>query len=150
MSDIYETFGTTVKKYRKTKGYSTQKLSKKLGISVGLLNNIENAKSDIFKIKLLRDLANELNAPLIELIQNKSAAVNDMSFDFKQNQLKIDLATENIHNIDLLNNYITLIIETFLKNLSEYEYNTEAIEVIGNHLLYELDSLNKIKKLDHT
>ncbi|MCY6370664.1 hypothetical protein [Clostridium ganghwense] len=89
MSDIYETFGTTVKKYRKSK-------------------------------------------------------------NFKKNQLKIDLATENIHNIDLLNNYITLIVETFFKNLSEYEYNSKAIEVIGNHLLYELDSLNKIKKLDRT
>ncbi|WDC83744.1 helix-turn-helix transcriptional regulator [Caloramator sp. mosi_1] len=68
MDNIQKEFGNMVRKYRKEKGYSTQKLAELLGISVGLLNNIENGKSDVFKLEVLSQIFYQLNIPILEFL----------------------------------------------------------------------------------
>ena len=46
--------GNLIRSKRKYCGYSTQELADKIGISAGSINNIENAKTDTFNLKLLK------------------------------------------------------------------------------------------------
>ena len=56
--------GNLIRSKRKYCGYSTQELADKIGISAGSINNIENAKTDTFNLKLLNDLSNTLDTDL--------------------------------------------------------------------------------------
>ena len=56
--------GNLIRSKRKYCGYSTQELADKIGISAGSINNIENAKTDTFNLKLLNDLSNALDTDL--------------------------------------------------------------------------------------
>lgn len=48
MSKLINNAGNLIRSKRKEKGYSTQKLAKLLNVSPGLINNIENGKTDTF------------------------------------------------------------------------------------------------------
>lgn len=73
--------GNLIRSKRKYCGYSTQELVDKIGISAGSINNIENAKTDTFNLKLLNDLSNALDIDLYLALsqntQNKNYSFNN-------------------------------------------------------------------------
>ena len=73
--------GNLIRSKRKYCGYSTQELADKIGISAGSINNIENAKTDTFNLKLLNDLSNALDTDLYLALsqntQNKNYSFNN-------------------------------------------------------------------------
>lgn len=73
--------GNLIRSKRKYFGYSTQELADKIGISAGSINNIENAKTDTFNLKLLNDLSNALDTDLYLALsqntQNKNYSFNN-------------------------------------------------------------------------
>ena len=73
--------GNLIRSKRKYCGYSTQELADKIGISAGSINNIENAKTDTFNLKLLNDLSNALDIDLYLALsqntQNKNYSFNN-------------------------------------------------------------------------
>ena len=73
--------GNLIRSKRKYCGYSTQELADKIGISAGSINNIENAKTDTFNLKLLNDLSNALDIDLylalLQNTQNKNYSFNN-------------------------------------------------------------------------
>lgn len=73
--------GNLIRSKRKYCGYSTQELADKIGISAGSINNIENAKTDTFNLKLLNDLSNALDTDLYLTLsqntQNKNYSFNN-------------------------------------------------------------------------
>lgn len=75
--------GNLIRSKRKYCGYSTQELADKIGISAGSINNIENAKTDTFNLKLLNDLSNALDIDLYLAIsqntQNKNYSFNNLN-----------------------------------------------------------------------
>lgn len=75
--------GNLIRSKRKYCGYSTQELADKIGISAGSINNIENAKTDTFNLKLLNDLSNALDIDLYlalsKNIQNKNYSFNNLN-----------------------------------------------------------------------
>jgi len=64
---ICKVFGEKVREYRKKKDLTTLELSDQLNISSGLLNNIENGKSDSFQLELLNKIVQVLDIPLKEV-----------------------------------------------------------------------------------
>lgn len=74
--------GNLIRSKRKYCGYSTQELADKIGISAGSINNIENAKTDTFNLKLLNDLSNALDIDLYLALsqntQNKNYSFNNL------------------------------------------------------------------------
>lgn len=82
--------GNLIRSKRKYCGYSTQELADKIGISAGSINNIENAKTDTFNLKLLNDLSTALDIDLYRVLsqntQNKNYSFNNLN------------ATEDISN----------------------------------------------------
>jgi len=64
---IYKVFGEKIREYRKIKGLTTLELAEQLNISSGLLNNIENGKSDSFQLELLNKMVQVLAIPLKEV-----------------------------------------------------------------------------------
>ena len=75
--------GNLIRSKRKYCGYSTQELADKIGISAGSINNIENAKTDTFNLKLLNDLSNALDIDLYLVLsqntQNKNYSFNNLN-----------------------------------------------------------------------
>lgn len=72
--------GNLIRSKRKYCGYSTQELADKIGISAGSINNIENAKTDTFNLKLLNDLSNTLDTDLY-LALSKNTQSKNYSFN---------------------------------------------------------------------
>lgn len=72
--------GNLIRSKRKYCGYSTQELADKIGISAGSINNIENAKTDTFNLKLLNDLSNALDIDLY-LALSKNTQSKNYSFN---------------------------------------------------------------------
>ena len=60
--------GNLIKYKRKVKGYSTQELAKLLDVSPGLINNIENAKTDTFNLELLYKISSTLDIPITDIL----------------------------------------------------------------------------------
>lgn len=75
--------GNLIRSKRKYCGYSTQELADKIGISAGSINNIENAKTDTFNLKLLNDISNALDIDLYLALsqntQNKNYSFNNLN-----------------------------------------------------------------------
>ena len=72
--------GNLIRSKRKYCGYSTQELANRIGISAGSINNIENAKTDTFNLKLLNDLSNTLDTDLY-LALSKNTQSKNYSFN---------------------------------------------------------------------
>lgn len=80
--NLNKQLGNLIRSKRKYCGYSTQELADKIGISAGSINNIENAKTDTFNLKLLNDLSNALDIDLYLVLsqntQNKNYSFNNL------------------------------------------------------------------------
>ena len=70
--------GNLIRSKRKYCGYSTQELADKIGISAGSINNIENAKTDTFNLKLLNDLSNVLDIDLYKALSKNTKNKNHL------------------------------------------------------------------------
>lgn len=120
MSAIEGNLDHILDKNRELKRYSSSEIFENgLDISSTLVNDIEN---DIFKLNIFTDIMNELDDSLTRLIENKSITIDNIYFDSKHNELKVDLKIKNITDTKLLNTFEKLITEAFLKTLSEYQY----------------------------
>lgn len=103
MDNINILVGNLIREKRKEIGLSTKELADKLGISVGLLNNIENSKNDTFHLELLISISTLLNIDIFQLISsindNKSKDNNSNSLN---NQLSDKLKIVNYKIYELV------------------------------------------------
>ena len=91
--NLSKKLGELIKYKRKDCRYSTQELADKLGVSAGLINNIEHAKTDTFNLKLLNDLSNALD---IDLYLALSQNTRNKNYSFNNPQPTEDIS--NKHN----------------------------------------------------
>ncbi|GAA0860049.1 helix-turn-helix transcriptional regulator [Clostridium baratii] len=126
MDKIIINAGNIIKNTRKEKGYSTQELAKLLNVSTGLINNIENGKTDTFNLNLLYKLSEILNIPTPEII----------SYDLNP---IINTYDTNYPNFDFI-----------LKKLIEFgvnvDWNDSKINTLCSKLIYEINYLSDIYK----
>ena len=95
--------GNLIRSKRKYCGYSTQELADKIGISAGSINNIENAKTDTFNLKLLNDLSNALD---IDLYLALSQNTRNKNYSFNNPQPTEDISNKHDELLYKLTNLI--------------------------------------------
>ena len=122
--------GEILKKYRKAYNYSTQQLADTLHVSAGLINNIENAKSDVFKLDLMCSMINELHIPTHEVLTSLFTSSNK---------------SDNYNT--LVKEFLDLISFEFIYAISQYEDKEKAVDMLGSWLLSQLDLIKKAKEI---
>ena len=124
MSKLINNAGNLIRSKRKEKGYSTQELAKLLNVSPGLINNIENGKTDTFNLELLHKISDILNISSSHII------------------------SDNIKDITLENINISLSFIPLLKSLNLISNNpnwdSKKIQLLLDKLL---DDINFYKKI---
>jgi transcriptional regulator with XRE-family HTH domain len=126
MKDIINRIGKLVKEKRIEKGYSTQELAEKLEVSSGLVNNIENGKTDTFNIELMEKLSSVLDMEILPILANKSDDVK-----------KLLSITKDIP--ENLSAQINKVIEAYINAAIELNFNHKKLEALLSKLLYEID-----------
>ena len=91
--NLNKNLGDLIRYKRKDCGYSTQELADKIGVSAGSINNIENAKTDTFNLKLLNDLSDALDIDLCLALSKKNTNQN-----YSINTIRINEDIANKHN----------------------------------------------------
>lgn len=128
MNKLVINAGNLVKFKRKSKGYSTQELAKLLDVSPGLINNIENAKTDTFNLELLYKISSTLDISVAEIISynldnilNSISNDTDMSSSLKLN-IKPLLKTlvQLSNNENLSKEKINLLLEKIIDDINFY------------------------------
>lgn len=139
---IQEQFGKSIRKYRNAKSLTTAELAERLDVSPGLINNIENAKYDVFKFDLLNKLLDELDVPLAEVmpVNLDNNAVNHIKKqkNFVTNELTINDSQYLI--------FINTITSKYASLISEFDYNEEKVKVLSEHLINLLDTFMQVNK----
>lgn len=120
--------GEIIKINRKSKSYSTRELADKLNVSAGLINNIENAKNDVFKLELMINIIDELDIPIHEILTSL----------FVQNVDKNDTSIKE---------YLDLISFQFIDVISKYENKEKAAAALSDWLLSTLSSIKALQNL---
>ncbi|MBM7616313.1 helix-turn-helix domain-containing protein [Alkaliphilus hydrothermalis] len=140
MNNACESLGIKIKKYRKNKNLSTAEFANRLNVSAGLINNIENARNDVFNLELLNKITGELEISLNELLDIKAYEIKEMQLDL--DKIYINQYSDSL-NIDSLQDYSTEIIKAFYYTISQLSCSVENIESISNHLIQELEFIKK-------
>ncbi|MEJ8553346.1 helix-turn-helix domain-containing protein [Tepidibacter sp. Z1-5] len=144
MNNICKQFGINIRKYRNEKGYTTAELAKYLNVSAGLVNNIENSKNDVFKLELLLNLPKQLDVSLSDLLPTAKMDIRQMNTD----NLTIDISNKtNLYSneeIDLINNNLNLIINSFLNTIFQCKYTEDRIKTITSHITEDFDFIRKL------
>jgi transcriptional regulator with XRE-family HTH domain len=135
MIRTYEKLGKLVKFYRKEKHLTTSTLAENLDVSVGLINNIENGRNDVFKLELFEKLIKELDIPLEELFN-----IHPMDLYTVIESYRITAKEQISINVNL-----NQIIETYLDTISRYDYDIESIEYITTNLITTLNTMKNLK-----
>lgn len=126
--------GKLIKYKRKVKGYSTQELAKLLDVSPGLINNIENAKTDTFNIELLYKITSTLDIPVTDILSyNLDTILTSILDNYKMpSSLKLNLQPLLKSLIQLSNN----------ENLS-----STTIDIFLEKLVDDINFYSKISSL---
>lgn len=134
MEELIIRIGKLVKEKRLEKGYSTQELADRLNVSAGLVNNIENGKTDTFNLALMEKLSSTLNIEIISLLDTKTE-------DFSK---LINLSSHDIPGN--LSNQINILTEKYIKTAIKLNFNNQKLELMLNKLLSEINFISEIGK----
>jgi len=145
MPNIYLELGKNIRKYRKKKELSTPELAKRLNISTGLVNNIENGRHDVFKLELLLNLMKELDVSLGELLQFDGIDIRSINLHQQLKKILSNEVSTSDAKIDYLNSNLNQILTSYLATLSKFDYDDSAIDYITKHIV---EQLNFIKNID--
>ncbi|MEJ8553756.1 helix-turn-helix transcriptional regulator [Tepidibacter sp. Z1-5] len=148
MCEIYKKLATTVKVHRNTKQYSTATLAKKINTSVGLINNLENARHDIFKLDLFNALITELHIPLDQVFTFQKLDLNPIYCEnnILQIQQPKDQSGKAIENI---NHNLNLIISSFVSLSQEYNHSEQAMYSITKNIVSNIETMRNLNNLKY-
>ena len=126
--------GNLIKYNRKVKGYSTQELAKLLDVSPGLINNIENAKTDTFNLELLYKISSTLDIPITDILSYNMDTILTSAFDnnAEMSSLKLNLEPLLKAIIQISNN----------KNLT-----SDKVDIFLDKVVDDINFYNKISSL---
>lgn len=135
MNELLIKLGNLIRTNRKYNKYSTKELADKLQVSSGLINNIENAKTDSFNLTLLNNLSTTLEIDMIDFISLNLNNPNLLSSNF------------SIDNKDIEDKYIA--INSQLNSLVfSNKLDDNTVILLLDKLLIELNYFDSLKKYD--
>lgn len=97
--------GDNIRRIRKEKGYSINKLSKETGISLGYLSDLENNKAKNPSMDKLKTIAKFLETTLNDII-GSSSTISDNNVN-QENQHKVNIKNSSSNKI-LPDNFISI------------------------------------------
>ena len=133
MNELLIKLGNLIRTNRKYKKYSTKELADKLQVSSGLINNIENAKTDSFNLTLLNNLSTTLEIDMIDFISLNLNNPNLLSSNF------------SIDNKNIEDKYIAIISQLNSLVFSN-KLDDNTVIILLDKLLIELNYFDSLKK----
>lgn len=136
--------GIIVRKYRKLKKISTQELANKMGVSVGLINNIENSKNDVFKLRLLNMVISNLGIPVEEIFEYKD---NDFIIELNKHdtsEIKIIFKNNTLIRNECLLECIMNLIKELISFLGQFDDEELALRTITAHFRRIIIMINQL------
>lgn len=125
MNELLIKLGNLIRTNRKYNKYSTKELADKLQVSSGLINNIENGKTDSFNLALLNNLSAILEINIIDFISLNLNNTNSLSFNNKDIENKYMLLTSQLNNLVFSNkiddNTTILLLDKLLIELNYFD-----------------------------
>lgn len=125
MNELLIKLGNLIRTNRKYNKYSTKELADKLQVSSGLINNIENGKTDSFNLALLNNLSAILEINIIDFISLNLNNTNSLSFNNKDIENKYMLLTSQLNNLVFSNkiddNTTILLLDKLLIELNFFD-----------------------------
>ena len=125
MNELLIKLGNLIRTNRKYNKYSTKELADKLQVSSGLINNIENGKTDSFNLALLNNLSAILQINIIDFISLNLNNTNSLSFNNKDIENKYMLLTSHLNNLVFSNklddNTTILLLDKLLIELNYFD-----------------------------
>lgn len=132
MNKLLINLGNLIRLNRKYKKYSTKELADRLKISSGLVNNIENAKTDTFNLNLLNDLSMVLEIDIMSFISSSLNNSNSLS------------CYTSINNRDIADKY--MIVTSQLNHLLfSKKLDNDTVILLLDKLLIELNYFDSLK-----
>lgn len=132
MENLIIRIGKLVKEKRLEKEYSTQELADKLEVSSGLVNNIENGKTDTFNIALMKKLCSILGIEVISLLADKTDHISKF----------LNISQDIPENLSIQINKLN---DEYIKAAIKLNFNDNKLETMLNKLLYEVNFLSEIE-----
>jgi transcriptional regulator with XRE-family HTH domain len=126
MNELILRIGKLVREKRLEKGYTTQELADLLGVSSGLVNNIENAKTDSFNFTLMEKLNNILGISPISILTNDSGEIEKLL------HISQDIPGQ-------LSSRINDIIKAYIDAVIKLNFMPDKIEKLTNKVIYEME-----------
>jgi transcriptional regulator with XRE-family HTH domain len=148
MGNMIKSLGIKVRKHRQVKNYSTDCLAKRLSVSSGFINNLENGRNDIFQLELLHKLSGELDISIGELLEDGSIDVTKV--DMKQSCISASVNIKDatlVEDTYMLSDHIKLIISSFIDIISEFQYSEKCIKTVSEYIISQLEYAKKFNKL---
>lgn len=135
-----------MREYRKKKDLTTLELSEQLNISSGLLNNIENGKSDSFQLELLNKMVQVLNIPLREV---------PMFYDYNgeltvvqnDDNLCIEANLSNIKDKESFQNFLEEFIKMYMEFLPMVKDEEAFNRLMLNQIKLNIETCFKVKHI---
>ena len=125
MNELLIKLGNLIRTNRKYNKYSTKELADKLQVSSGLINNIENGKTDSFNLALLNNLSAILEINIIDFISLNLNNTNSLSFNNKDIENKYMLLASQLNNLVFSNklddNTTILLLDKLLIELNYFD-----------------------------
>lgn len=125
MNELLIKLGNLIRTNRKYKKYSTKELADKLQVSSGLINNIENAKTDSFNLALLNNLSTTLEIDIIDFISLNLNNTNPLSFNNKDIENRYMLLASQLNNLVFSNklddNTVIILLDKLLIELNYFD-----------------------------
>lgn len=134
MKEVIANAGSIIRSKRKSKGLSTLELAHTLNISPGLLNNIENSKTDCFNLELLYSISNTLDIPVIDIISYDISSI---------------LSEINPHNelSTVIKEQLTILIKSLIHISNNKDWSPEKTALLLEKFNNEILFLNKLSSL---
>lgn len=131
---MQQQLGQTIRKYRKQNNYTIAQLAEKLGISIGLLSNIETGKTDSFQLTLLNNIVRELDIPISKL-----------NLFYKLYPIE-ELNINNSIDLNKINPSFEKLIDAFISTSSSLSFDEDKMALITNMLIKELQTISELIK----
>jgi len=140
MENYYINLGNLIKEKRLKMGLTTQQLANILGVSIGSLSNLENAKTDTFNVDLILKLYNNLDISLFDFLPISNSNLHS------GNLLSPSQLSETPNNkVDMLSLNIDVIVNTYINSIKNHNYEPLFIDKLTSKLIQELTYIDDFK-----
>lgn len=143
---IYKVFGEKVREYRKKKDLTTLELAEQLSISSGLLNNIENGKSDSFQLELLNKMVQVLDIPLRE-VPIFYDYNDELTLIQNDDNLSIKADLNNIKNKESFQSFLEEFIKMYIEFLPMVKDEEEFNKLMISQIKLNIETCFKVKQI---